>query len=481
MTQDSSNLEDYTPAPPGNDVESAGGVFLPVEGYGCLRLQVDQDNCTFKGATHELTLDRIAHVPKLGGCHNLLSMKRLTTAFDAPKRVYPATATIRPRFGRKTLVFRSLRPETGFLEIKARRRTDMERTLTAARLMVTARANSRDIMEFHTLLGHPSEEITRRTARISGVPLTGTWRPCVQCPESRVRRYVVSNSTESRANERAQRFFIDITGLFHVTSLAGNRYAVLCVDNFTRFKFIRFLRHKSDAAKKLRELVAEHIAPSGIKIGTDRTDGGGEFEGEFQSLLKELGIKRETTPPPTPQYNGVVERALGLLRDKTLTLLRGMTAGKGDRLWAEVMNYAREMSNRCTTSPLNPGVSSYEFRVGHRPTFDHLIPFVTVGYLRRPKPAHKLVPRGAKRIMLGIETNYPRRTFLVRDLTTGQVVMRQALIWHPTADAGEAGSSDMVTGGEGGRNTGIIRRDPRKPPTTRLHWGAGRTSRWSRN
>ena len=55
-------------------------------------------------------------------------------------------------------------------------------------------------------------------------------------------------STESRANERAERFFIDITGPFHVTSLGGNRYAMLCVDDFTHFKFIRFLKHKSAAA-----------------------------------------------------------------------------------------------------------------------------------------------------------------------------------------------------------------------------------------
>ena len=118
---------------------------------------------------------------------------------------------------------------------------------------------------------------------------------------------------------------------------------MLCVDESTRLKFIRFLKHKSDAAKELGELVTEHIAPAAIKIGTVLTDDGGEFECEFQSLLKELGIKRETTPPHTPQYNGVVERALGLPRDKTAAFLRGMTADKSDRLWTEAMNYACEM------------------------------------------------------------------------------------------------------------------------------------------
>ena len=147
----------------------------------------------------------------------------------------------------------------------------------------------------------------------------------MQCSESRVRRYAVPKSTESRTIERAERFFIDVTDPFHVTSLGGNRYAMLCVDDFTRFKFIRLLKHKSDAAKELRELVAEHTAPAGIKIGTVPTDGGGEFEGEFQLLLKELGVKREMTPPHTPQYNGVVEQALGFLRDN-------------DRLRVEAMN-----------------------------------------------------------------------------------------------------------------------------------------------
>ena len=158
--------------------------------------------------------------------------------------VYLAAATIRLCFGRKPLVFRSLRPETGLLEIKARRRVDMkepQKSLTA-RSMVTVRANPRHIMEFHGLLGTQARRspAERRACR---VPLTGTWGLCVQCLESRVRRYAVPKLTESCTNERAERFFIDITGPFHVTSLDGNPYAMLCVDDFTRFKLTRFLKH----------------------------------------------------------------------------------------------------------------------------------------------------------------------------------------------------------------------------------------------
>ena len=56
--------------------------------------------------------------------------------------------------------------------------------------------------------------------------------------------------------------------------------------------------------------------------------------------------------------------------------------------------------------------------------------------------------------MLDIDTSYTRRTFRVRDLTTGQVTMRQAIIWHPKADAGEAVSRNTATRmGGGGRVT----------------------------
>ena len=384
--------------------------------------------------------------------------------------VYLAATTIRPRFARKTLGFRSLHPETGLLEIKARRRADIKKLLTPLSIapsMVTTRASLRHIMEFYRLLGQPSEEITRGTVRMSGVPLTGMWGPCVECSESRVRRYAVPKSTES-TNEGAERFFIDITSPFHMASLGGNRYAMLCVDDFTRFKFICFFKHKIDDAKELREFFAVHIALAGNKIGIVRTNGGGEFADEFQMLLTELGIKRETTPPYTPQHNGVVERVLRLLRDITVTLLRGRTAGKSDRLWAEAMNYACEMSNSCTTISLKPGVFPYEVWVGHRPTFDHLILFGIDGYLRRPKPEHKWTLRGAKCIMLDTDTTYPRRTFHIRDLTTGQVIKRQAIIWHPTADARQGVSINTVSK-RGGRNTGITHRDPRKHPTTRPH------------
>ena len=95
------------------------------------------------------------------------------------------------------------------------------------------------------------------------------------------------------------------------------------------------------------------------------------------------------------------------------------------------------MSNRCVTSFLDRGVSPYELWYVHRPTFDNILPFGTLGYMRRPQPEHELAPRGAKCIMLGLASDCPRDTFRVRDLTTDQVVHRQAITWHPPPETEE--------------------------------------------
>ena len=59
---------------------------------------------------------------------------------------------------------------------------------------------------------------------------------------------------------------------------------MICVDDFSCFKIVRFVK-KSDAAAALRNIIAEYITPAGSKIDFIPTDEGSEFEGEFQQVL----------------------------------------------------------------------------------------------------------------------------------------------------------------------------------------------------
>lgn len=114
-----------------------------------------------------------------------------------------------------------------------------------------------------------------------------------------------------------------------------------------------------------------------------------------------------------------------------VALLRGATERKSDRLSAEAMNYGCKMWNRCVNSSLDRDVSPYQLWCGRRPTFGNVPPFGTLGYMRQPLLNHKLAPCGAKSIMLGPAIDFPRGASRVRDHTTGQVVVRQAINLDP--------------------------------------------------
>ena len=105
------------------------------------------------------------------------------------------------------------------------------------------------------------------------------------------------------------------------SSLGGNSYVIIFVDDCTRFKVVKFIKNKSNTTAALLSLIADYITPQKLSIKCVRTDNGGELEGECQHELDRRSITHEQTPPDTPQYNEVAERALELLREKAIPLM----------------------------------------------------------------------------------------------------------------------------------------------------------------
>ena len=283
---------------PWDMIEVAYKTLLAVQGYGGLKLELQQP-----GGITVVTLQKVAHVPALG--RDLLSTRRASERSREPFINYPNKAQLGLEMN-TICTFRL--GESGLFEVMGRRSSNIENRALSSRALL-----SRGVVEMHRLLGHPSEQITRDTAKQLGVELSGPWTPSVACSKAKARRNAVSKSTNTRSTRRAGRVFVDLGDSMPATSLGGSKYVMVCVDDFSRFKVVRFLKKKSDAAAAaLRNTIAEYITPVGLKIGSIRTDEGGVFEGGFQQVLDSYGITHECTPPDTPQYKGVAERALGL-------------------------------------------------------------------------------------------------------------------------------------------------------------------------
>ncbi|CAN0158978.1 unnamed protein product, partial [Ascophyllum nodosum] len=208
------------------------------------------------------------------------------------------------------------------------------------------------------------------------------------------------------------------------SSLGGNSYVVIFMDDCTRFKVVKFVKKKSDTTAALLSLIADCITPQKLSIKCVRTNNSGEFEGTFQRELDRRSITHEHTPPDTPQYNGVAEQ----------------------KLWAQAMLFACDVTNKSATTSTNGGKSPYELWFGKFPTADHLRPFEAVEYARQSVREHKMAPKGKKCVFMGIPRNLPTGTVSVLLVRTRNIVEWQALSDHEQEQQHQDGEAEPASG-----------------------------------
>jgi transposase InsO family protein len=93
------------------------------------------------------------------------------------------------------------------------------------------------------------------------------------------------------------------------------------VDQFSGFKTIKFLKHKSETLNMFEELVVWAENQMGKKIKTVISDKGGEFKSIFSDkFCHQQGISQHFAPAYTPQNNGMAERANRAILDKARCL-----------------------------------------------------------------------------------------------------------------------------------------------------------------
>ena len=225
-------------------------------------------------------------------------------------------------------------------------------------------------------------------------------------------------------------------------SIGGKRYTLIVRDDCTRFNRVYFLRHKSDAASAFESFLAE-VRADGIPstVMAVRSDNGREFfGGAFGELCRKRCIKQEFTPADSPKYNGVAERALGLINDAAAAARIQATElypGAPDypSLWAEAVSWACHALN-CTATTANPGDKSpYEMWYGSPPPRGAVWPFLKPAVCR-VKRNNKLQPKAQDCYYVGPAIDHPRDCIRVLTanrsiLTTRNVTWRHVPLSRP--------------------------------------------------
>ena len=159
----------------------------------------------------------------------------------------------------------------------------------------------------------------------------------------------------------------DLFGLSRTMSLGGNLYALVIVDDFSRYTRTLFLTVKNDTShvfKRLAKLLENEKSSKIVSIH------GGEFQNEkFEHFCEKHGINHIFSAPRTLQQNGVVERKNMSLEELARTMLNENSLPK--YFWDDAINTACCVLNRVLIRTILKK-TPYEFFKGRRPILSHL-------------------------------------------------------------------------------------------------------------
>nr|CAH7736890.1 unnamed protein product [Callosobruchus chinensis] len=185
-----------------------------------------------------------------------------------------------------------------------------------------------------------------------------------------------------------------------VESHSKYKYFLEFIDDYSRYCVVFFLRNKNEVVQKTREYITLVENQKSRKIKYLQSDNGTEYTcKEMDNLLKVHGISRRLTCPYTPEQNGISERKNRTLLDTARCLL--MQSGLPPTFWAEAINTANYLRNRCPSKSLN-GLTPYEMWTGKTPDISHLRDFgCKVFCLNQDQNKGKLDARCKEGIFIG--------------------------------------------------------------------------------
>lgn len=130
----------------------------------------------------------------------------------------------------------------------------------------------------------------------------------------------------------------------HLTSYSGYNYALVVVDEWSRYVMVRLLKKKSEATQALIDLIRQKRVLTGKPLKRVNTDGGTEIlNKEMKDFLREEGIELTTSTPYAVIHNPIVERMNQTLETVARCLLHHASAP--EELWSEAITHAADLHN----------------------------------------------------------------------------------------------------------------------------------------
>ncbi|KAJ9536070.1 hypothetical protein OSB04_un000773 [Centaurea solstitialis] len=156
---------------------------------------------------------------------------------------------------------------------------------------------------------------------------------------------------------------INLFGPVNVQSIAGKKYTLVIVDEYSRYTW-------SDAPEEIILFVRKMEKLNNLTVRSIRSDYGTEFKNStLQTFFDQKGISQNFSSVRTPQQNGVAERRNRTLIEAARSMLS--EANLATQFWAEAVNTACYTQNRSLIVKCFKR-TPYELFRNRKPSIEHL-------------------------------------------------------------------------------------------------------------
>ena len=284
-------------------------------------------------------------------------------------------------------------------------------------------------LTLHRRLAHLNED----AMRAAGLLPAGKELPfCEPCVLGKSKRAAVSKSAAPRDLKPGQLTHTDLNGPMEVDSLSGRKYAIVFVDDASRFCSIYLMSAKSEALDCFKRYVGE-MKQRGVVVGQGcilQSDNDSVYRNEaFDDYCLTNGISQRFSAPHTQAENGVAERMWNTVLDAARAMLAD--SGLGKEFWGAALVHAAYVRNRVPTSAKG-GKVPLTLLTGKEPDLSKLRRFGCAAYVHTERSLRaKWDPKSSRGVFVGCG---PRsKTWLVY-MDDSKVVRESA---HVTFDEGD--------------------------------------------
>lgn len=281
---------------------------------------------------------------------------------------------------------------------------------------------------------------------------------CAACVKGKQTARAAPKKSESRASAPLDLVHTDPLDMGCV-SREGYKYGLIFTDDYSRWREIYFLRHKSEALAKFKEFCDKMRARTGgKKVKGLRTDNAKEYLArDFKDYCVKAGIWQQFSGEYAPQQNGVAERTQRTVTEMVRTLLEDTGLSKMD--WPVLASLAVYELNLLPTKALSSSkvpIPFYHF-FGKMPKLDHLRTPGCSAHVKLPdRERGKLNAKSVEGVLVGYDESN-RHRYHIMDPVTGDMRKSVHVVFHEhlkpardllAASGGGEPEGDMVSEGE---------------------------------